>query len=300
MQRILATFLCAALLSGCGNDDPANALILEKRLESGDATVIAELEAKARSNPWAALALGRAYHLGLGTEADLAAAMQSYSLAQKIPGAWFNAGLVYSQYFIEGLAPNGSAEPGNACFAPSSKSSAMKAVDCLTHAAETTHPIEARITLGKLYRDGQQDLAPNHAKACLWFSRAADEHDDEGRYQYAMCLLSGDGAPKDTRTGTRLLLQAAKSYHADAIQKLASLFRDAGNQSETAFWMLLLSKVRPSSQAETEKYLAGLSREDRTTAKAKLGIWLSAHNTPKNMGSHFTAFLPVSVADLQK
>lgn len=300
MSRTLLALLCAIALSGCGNGNPSAALAMEKRLESGDISALKELEARASSDPWAALAVGRAQQLGIGTKIDLAGAMYSYSEAQKVPGAWFNAGLIYSQDLIDGLRPDGTPEPDNACFRPSGKSATMKAVDCFTRAAKSAQPIQARIALGRLYQTGQQDLKPNPAQACSWYAKAADEHDDEGRYQYGMCLISGEGAQQDVRNGTYLLMEAAKNYHVGAIQALARLFDEGEDKSKAGFWMLLLAKVDPVSRDKVDRFMAGLTNKEVLHARQQLETWLLAHNAPTELDSHFTASLPVSVYDLQK
>lgn len=261
--------------------------------------MIAEMEKQAAGNPWVALALGRAHQLGMSTQINLADAMHSYSLAQKIPGAWYNAGLVYSQYLIEGLAPDGSGEPDNACFRPSAKSPAMKAVDCLTHAAESAQPIQARIALARIYQTGRQDVAPNPSVACHWYSKAAEEHDDEGRFQYGMCMLKGDGVPQDIKAAMHLMMEAAKSYHVEAIQELAKVFDNGQDKARAAFWKLLLAKVHPAAQEDTRRFMSKLSREDATQAQAQLKAWMLSHKVPDEFGSRFTASLPVSVSNLR-
>jgi TPR repeat protein len=300
MRRTTILALSLVLLTGCRTGDPDSAAALEKRLEGGDLTVVAELETEAPGNPWAALALGRAYHLALGTEADFGLAMYHYAMAQKLPAAWFNAGLLYSQMLIDGLLPEvASAEPDNACFRPSAKSPTMKAIDCFTRAAEEARPVQARLALGRLFQEGQQDLAPNPGKACLWFSRAAEEHDDEGRFQYGMCLLTGNGVPRNVRAGTHMLLEAAKHYHAGAIRQLATLFRDAEDKSRAAFWMLLLAEAEPSSRAEVARFMARIPASDKARAKSQFDIWLRAHRIPAHASTTLLMSLPVSVADMR-
>jgi TPR repeat protein len=288
------------MLSGCFSADPENVIALEKRLESGDASALAELKALAPYNAWAALATGRAYQLGIGSRADLDAAMQQYAMAQDLPGAWFNAGLVYSQYLFDGPMPDsdGSNENAdNACFTPSTKSPSQKAVDCFSHAAESAHPVQARIALARIYQTGQQDVLPNPSQACAWYAKAAEEHDAEGRYQYAMCLLTGNGADQDVRAGMHLLIEAAKSYHVDAIRELSVMFSE--DTEKAAFWMLLLSKVQPDSiSKEARRYLASLAPATRSSAEMQLSAWLLAHRIPTFPDSRFTSTLPVSATNL--
>jgi len=301
MQR--TTFFCAAafLLSGCGTGDPKSAVALETRLESGDVSAIAEMEKQAKNNPWVALALGRVNHLGIGKDMDLDDAMYHYSLAQKLSGAWYNAGLVYSQYLYDGLPPTSSDEPQNACFNPSGKSATMKAVDCLSHAAQSAHPIQARIALGLLYKQGQQDLAPNPALACQWFARAAEEHDQEGRYQYAVCLLTGIGAPEDRKTGMRLLIESAKSNNTNAVRELARLFYSSGDHAKAAFWHMLLAELDLSEQGMAKQRLALLSEQDAMIIQADLRTWMTAHQTKEKPPTPvYSSSLPLSVDQLSK
>lgn len=297
------TFFCAAvfLLSGCGAGDPKSAVALEKRLESGDVSAIAEMEAQAPKDPWAALALGRANHLGIGKDMDLDDAMYHYSLAQKLPGAWYNAGLVYSQYLYDGLPPGSSGEPENACFNPSGKSATMKALDCLNQAAQSAHPIQARIALGLLYKRGQQDLAPNPAQACHWFARAAEEHDQEGRYQYAVCLLTGIGATQDRKNGMRLLIEAAKSNNISAVRELARLFHASADHPKAAFWHLLLAELDPSERSVARERAALLSEQEAMNVQADLRTWMTAHQTgDKPPIPVHSSILPLSVGQLSQ
>lgn len=299
MQR--TTFFCAAmfLLSGCGTGDPKSAVALEKRLEAGDLSAIPELEAQANKNPWAALAFGRVNHLGIGKDMDLDDAMYYYSLAQKLPGAWYNAGLVYAQYLYDGLSPTSPDEPENACFSPSGKSATMKALDCLNHAAQSAHPVQARITLGQLYKQGQQDLAPNPALACQWFAKAAEEHDQEGRYQYALCLLTGIGAPQDRKTGLRLLIESAKSNNINAVRELARLFHVSDDHTKAAFWHMLLAELDPSERGVAKQRLGLLSKQEAMNVQVDLRTWVTAHQTKEKPPIPvYASSLPLSVEQL--
>lgn len=301
MQRSVLIFCCVLALAGCGGDHQAQALALESRLSAGDRSVISELESQAPKNEWAALALGRANQLGIQTKLDLANAMYFYSLAQNIPGAWYNAGLIYSQYMIGGLAADTTAEPDNACFKASAKSAAMKAVDCLTHAAASPNPIQARIALGTLYKRGQQDLSPNPARACQWFARAAEEHDQEGRFQYGLCLLNGDGVTQDKNTAIRLFVEAAKGQHIGATQELANLFAGNHDHVKDAFWHLLLAEIKSSSRPPVIRHLSTLPRQDVARAKIELKAWHTAHDHSENTNTLIgSSILPVSVAELVK
>lgn len=297
MQRsIFLPIVTTLALVGCGPGSPDPAIVLEKRLKTGDTSALQELDDRAPHDPWSALALGRAHHLGISTEVDPANAMYAYAFAQKLPEAWFNASLVYSQFLFPGLPPESSEEPDNACFKPSSKSPAMKAIDCLTHAAQSPHPIEARISLARIYQTGHQDVAANPALACHWYGKAADEHDNEGRYHYARCLLSGAAIPRNTSKGAHLMMQAAKHYHPEAVDEMTRLFLRGADRKKAAFWMLLRAEVIPATKRETDRFMATLPHDEIMAARAELKSWKLAHPEPTHLSTRFTSVLPISAS----
>lgn len=303
MQRTLRTFLVFSIvmaMTGCGKNDIGAALALEARLEADDATALDELNAQAKENAWAALALGRANQLGIGKRLDLADAMYNYSLARDLPAAWYNAGLIYAQHLFDGLPPESSQEPDNACFSPSAKSATMKAIDCFSHAAESPKPIQARIALGFLYKKGQQELLPNPALSCQWFGRAAEEHDNEGRYQYALCLLRGEGVAKDGEKALHLLMEAAKGWHVGAVQELANLFGGSKDKVRAAFWHVLLAEMSSAHRKQATQYLASISTSDIVRARSDAKAWLVAHGSPKVTTGQYIWTLPVAVSGFAK
>jgi hypothetical protein len=295
MLQVILFCLSIILLTGCGHSDYQKAELLEKRLESGDKTALAELDSLVTKNPWAAVAAGRAHQIGLQTKVDIAEAMYDYSLAQKLPQAWYNAGLIYSQFFYSGLPSNGSNEPPNACFSASGKSPTQKAVDCLAHTSETSDVVQARIALGMIYKQGKQDVLSNLPHACEYFRKAAEDHDDEGRYQFGICQLTGRGAQKDVTSGVRYLIEAAKNEHVGAIRELAIFFRQQNDLPKSAFWLILLAEDDPSTKPIVRQALAAYPANVVGKAENSAKSWVAAHGTNHLARYRFEQMLPVSV-----
>jgi len=60
-------------------------------------------------------------------------------------------------------------------------------------------------------------------EAKRWFEKAAEQSDEQGMYQLALCYLTGSGAPRDEEQGRHWLLRAAAKGYQPAIKQAEEL-----------------------------------------------------------------------------
>jgi TPR repeat protein len=281
MFRTIVAIGLSVTLLGCGDGGSSVALKLEKRAMDGDADAIQELSSLSQENPYAAIAAGRSFQLGLAGKPDLSEAMYHYALGRSEPGAWHNAGLVYLVYFFDGLLPDGhQAEPENACFSASPKSATRKAIDCLTMAATEGRVTESALALGDIFAKGRQDVRADRVVACGWYRKAADEHDEVARFKYGECLEARVPGSSETRTAYQLYSESAKSGYIPAIMKLTLMATKSSNLERQYFWWSLLAKAAPEFKKKAQSMTAHIPAKVRASAEKDVDAWLMTHNKP--------------------
>ena len=98
----------------------------------------------------------------------------------------------------------------------------------------------AAAALGNLYATGRDNIPRDMKEAARWYEIAANGGDARSQLVYALLLLQGEQAPKNTDEGMRYLRLAAGQNHAPAIALLIEFLRKGQftgkNEQEAAAW----------------------------------------------------------------
>lgn len=124
------------------------------------------------------------------------------------------------------------------------------AFDWLMLAATKTHT-PAQIKLALRYKNGDDIVPADLAKALFWMSRAAKVKDPEAQYQLGLMYLENAGLEKNEEQAFKLMSWSAAQNHTKAQKMLADMYKKGigtnQNSAEAAAW-----HEKAAAQAEAD------------------------------------------------
>lgn len=227
-----------------------------------------------QNNPHALFYLGLASELGRGTPVNAQFALSCYRAAgDRLREAAFNAGrLLYLSRKVD---------------------DAMNYLVVAAGAERADGIVKAMVVLGRIYERGESTLGRNYIAASRWYEAAARRKDPQAVGKMGEFLLYGIGRPANSRDAKIYLERAADMWNADAQYLLGVVFARGMvtpvNRTEASKWFMVAAMDSTDYRAKGEQYLAGLTEQERNSARRMADLWISAH--PKQAPIDYTGII---------
>lgn len=149
---------------------------------------------------------------------------------------------------------------------------------------------KAQVLLGDMHNGGS-GVPQDHAKAALWYRKAAEQGNALAQTSLGVMYERGIGVPQNDKEAVSWLHKAAEQGHAEAQYILGGIY-ERGQGAIRAdlvqahkWFNIAVASGFDIAQDNLEEIEAKMSREQIETARSMAKEWLAKHKLPANSGA---------------
>lgn len=151
--------------------------------------------------------------------------------------------------------------------------------------------VRAQLLLGDMY-SGVRGVPQDHAKAALWYRKAAEQGNAPAQTSLGVMYEKGVGVPQDSREAVSLYHKAAEQRFAEAQYVLGGIYERGLDKTvqpdlvRAHMWFNLATTAGfEPARGNMEALEAGMSPGQIEQARAMAKEWLAKHKQPADGGA---------------